>query len=145
MKTLQDILQAATEDVMVRCSDTQISRLIDVLCKEIADSDQEYHNANTQDGWRLVFETEESMTKEQVMETYGDVPLTFVYYYKYTFAFAGEAPDGDMVTMMYGGDRDDIYKYEVKVSKPVTLREYADDYYGASVSKNGAEIWKHHP
>ena len=138
-------LRLATHEATARCSNDQLSRLIDTVCKEIADADQEYHEANTQEGWRSIFETEKPMTKKQIMEKYGDVPLDFVSYYKYEFAFVGKAPDGARVGMTYGGDSNDIYKYEVSASKTVTLREYANDYCHAAVTKDGTELWSDHP
>ena len=63
----------------------------------------------------------EKITKAQAEELYGEVPLYFTAYYKYVFTYAGEAPDGVKIVLSYGGDSDDIYRFEVFRTKPVTM------------------------
>ena len=52
------------------------------------------------------------MTDEEFTAKYRDVVLSFSSYYKYSFTSRGIAPDGVVITAVYGG-QDDIYKYEV--------------------------------
>ena len=80
----------------------------------------------------------EKLTKEQVMERYGKVPLKFSSYFKYAFAYAGIAPDGAKVGAVYGGSSDDIYRYDVRVDSTITLE---DAWMFANVTKDGKEIW----
>lgn len=53
------------------------------------------------------------LTEEQFFEKYGDVKVKFRRYYKYTFYYEGELPNGNEITVGWGGLADDIYKYEV--------------------------------
>jgi len=53
------------------------------------------------------------MTKSEVVEKYGNVILTFDYYYKYMFTYSGVADDGAKICLSYGGVPDDIYKHTV--------------------------------
>lgn len=80
----------------------------------------------------------EKLTKEQVMERYGKVPLKFSSYYKYTFSYSGTAPDGAVVSASYGGSSDDIYRHQVEADDVITLE---DAWMSASVTKDGEELW----
>lgn len=81
----------------------------------------------------------ESLSKEQAMQKYGDVPCKFKSYYKYTFYFHGWADDGTHVAISIGGDHDAIYRYEVNLDTAETLNR--DDWYSATVSLDGKELW----
>jgi len=61
------------------------------------------------------------LTKEQVEELYGEVPLLFDSYYKYSFTYVGEADDGIEIVMSYGGQSDDVYRYTVGRDTPQFL------------------------
>ena len=60
-----------------------------------------------------LIETKEGLTVETATERYSDVGLKFASYYKYTFKFRGTAPDGMVIIAEYGGNKDDIYRYNV--------------------------------
>lgn len=70
------------------------------------------------------------MTKEEFIAKYGDVKVTFDYYYKYTFSFSGTCDNGHLVLVYVGGDsldpvqnfpRDDIYRIDVD-SNPIAIK-----------------------
>lgn len=78
------------------------------------------------------------MTKEQILEKYGNVKLTFKHYYKYTFTFSGVADDGAIISTHIGGDSGDIYKMSVSAENEETLINlYAEC---ATVTLNGQEV-----
>ena len=60
-------------------------------------------------------------TLEEAKNIYGDVPLKFTSYYKFSFTFAGEAGDGAEVIASVGGDSTDIYKMPVNADDVETL------------------------
>jgi len=78
------------------------------------------------------------MTKDEVLMKYGDVPLKFDRYYKYTFSFSGIASDGAVISLWYGGDHNDIYRFSVDKDTVMTLKE---EYKEATVYKDGAGLW----
>jgi hypothetical protein len=53
------------------------------------------------------------MTREEFYEKYIDVKVKFSTYYKYTFTYVGELPDGGKISVGYGGNADQIYRHEV--------------------------------
>lgn len=61
------------------------------------------------------------MTIKEVIKKYGNVPLLFSGYYKYRFGFKGTAKDGAEIYVSYGGNSDDIYRYNVSRNKPEYL------------------------
>lgn len=61
------------------------------------------------------------MTREEAEEKYGEVPLFFQSYYKYSFTFEGRAPDGNKIHGGFGGESDDVYRTHVTRDAPETL------------------------
>jgi len=53
------------------------------------------------------------MTRKEFYEKYGDVKVKFSSYYKYTFTYTGTLPDGGRISVDYGANADDIYRFEV--------------------------------
>jgi len=64
----------------------------------------------------------EKLTEEQAEELYGEVPLLFDSYYKFSFTFVGDAPDGAHIVLSYGCESDDVYRYTVERDKPDYLK-----------------------
>jgi hypothetical protein len=81
----------------------------------------------------------ETMSDEKAMELYGDVPLLFLSYYKYSFSFSGKADDGAMVYMYLGGSSGDIYRLDVERETPQTLSQHGWSH--ATIMKGGESIW----
>lgn len=67
------------------------------------------------------------MTEEQIMAKYGNVKLSFVGYYKYTFTYIGHAENGDNIVATYGGCGDDIYKADLGATETF-IGLYPDSY-----------------
>jgi hypothetical protein len=63
------------------------------------------------------------LTKEEFIEKYGQVKVKFDHYYKYSFNYTGELPDGGKILVAYGGNSDDIYKYSVSSDREETVGE----------------------
>lgn len=80
------------------------------------------------------------METKEVIELYGDLPLKFSSYYKYSFTYEANAPDGTTVWASYGGCADDIYRHEVKAGDTITLRA-GDQWNCAGVYRDGKSIW----
>ena len=81
------------------------------------------------------------MTREEVLELYGEIPLPFSYYYKYLYYYKGIAPDGAVIYAGIGGDASDIYRYEVTRDKYLTLNEESG-WVSAKVIKDQQVIWQ---
>ena len=82
------------------------------------------------------------ITEEKLLDLYGETKLKFVYYYKYSFMFAGITDSGEKVTAYVGGNINDIYKFEVNVGEDVKLIEL-----GATtifIEKDGEKIASWH-
>jgi hypothetical protein len=85
----------------------------------------------------------EKMTRFEVLEKYGDLPLRFSSYYKYSFTFSGIAPDGAKISADVGGDASDIYRLDVTPNTTRTLQ--SGDLEGISVMVGDETIfseWK---
>lgn len=78
------------------------------------------------------------MTRREFYEKYGDVRVKFDNYYKYTFTFTATLPDGKSLTCGYGGNSDEIYRYEIRADSENTVRGL-EPYTGA-VYEDGKEV-----
>lgn len=65
----------------------------------------------------------DNMTRADFYEKYGDVEVVFTSYYKYTFTYVATLPDGKRLTVGYGGNHDDIYRFDVSANKPVSVSQ----------------------
>ena len=79
------------------------------------------------------------MTREEFIEKYGDVKVKFSDYYKYTFNYTGSLPDGGKISIGYGGNADQIYRYEVVSDKEKTVLSVYP-YTGVVLDANGQVI-----
>jgi hypothetical protein len=61
------------------------------------------------------------ITKDEFLDKYGNVKVKFDSYYKYMFRFRGELPEGGVLYCSYGGDADDIYRFNIDVDKEETV------------------------
>ena len=82
------------------------------------------------------------MTKEEFDAKYGDSKVYFKWYYKYSFGFEGVGPEGESIAAIQGGDRDDIYRYEVHAGIPKQIVS-ADDWSSVKAYKDGQLIFEH--
>ncbi len=69
-----------------------------------------------------------TITREQATERYGNVDVTFSHYYKYRFSFRGSF-GGKELFVDVGGDRDNIYRFEV-TDRPIKASELLRDWFG---------------
>ena len=63
------------------------------------------------------------ITKNDLLNKYGEVKLVFSHYYKYVFTFQSTLPDGRQIKALAGGMTDNIYKFEVLSGESYTLDE----------------------
>lgn len=94
------------------------------------------------------------MNREELMEKFKDknISLVFQHYYKYVFNFVGlyEEFDRELNKTVYykfecgyGGNSDDIYRYEVDTRKPVPfIEEYWCNYISVKQKIGHEEDWK---
>lgn len=78
------------------------------------------------------------MTHTEFYEKYGEVLVTFSSYYKYTFTYRAELPDGQTLTVGCGGNADGIYRFKVVPNLPVKVINLLP--YRGGVYKDGNEI-----
>ena len=78
------------------------------------------------------------MKREEFIDKYGDVEVTFSSYYKYTFTYSAKIDDGKKLTAHYGGDADEIYKTSVASGEKVKIKDLYP--YAAEIYKGRKEI-----
>lgn len=61
------------------------------------------------------------MTRDEFYEKYGNTEVVFIRYYKYTFSYSANLPDGKRLLVVYGGNGDDIYRHEVSGSMGIKI------------------------
>lgn len=66
------------------------------------------------------YNKEQKMTKDEVINKFSEVELSFDYYYKYSFTFVG-SKDGFKISASFGGNHEEIYKSEVDANDKATL------------------------
>ncbi len=79
------------------------------------------------------------MTKDEFLNKYAGVLVTFSHYYKYTFTFKAVLPDGTRLSVGYGGNHDEIYRYELVNNEQIKIGAL-DPYTGSVYKDNGEEI-----
>lgn len=75
----------------------------------------------------------------EAVNAYGDVPLLFSSYYKYSFTFTGVAPDGAVISASIGGNSEEIYRKEVWRDVSVTMKDIFP--YCGEITKDGVKIF----
>ena len=78
------------------------------------------------------------MTIEQVNDKFKDAKVKFSSYYKYTFNFAGETEDGFKLICGFGGNSEDIYRFDVDTNE-VSFRS-ADEWSRVTIKDSNGEI-----
>lgn len=79
------------------------------------------------------------MTQKEFYEKYGDVKVKFSSYYKYTFTYTGNLPNGGRISVDYGANADDIYRFEVSADWEETINSLAP-YAGTVYDKDGKKV-----
>ena len=62
-----------------------------------------------------------TISSKEFIEKYGDVKVKFSSYFKFSFTYAGELPDGKKITVSVGGNSDDIYRMGVVADEITTI------------------------
>jgi hypothetical protein len=80
-------------------------------------------------------------TQSELIQEFGDVGLSLVSYYKFSFGYEGEK-DGKRIYVEVGGNADDIYRFEPLVKAITPLAKLAEDidFRYASIYENDAKI-----
>lgn len=79
------------------------------------------------------------VTLKTAIDRYGDVPVKFASYYKYSFSFKGDF-NGKTLTLFVGGDAGDIYRFSV-TADAICSKKLLTDWFGEiSVSEDGTSI-----
>lgn len=65
------------------------------------------------------------ITHDEFIEKYADVRMTFSSYYKYEFTYIGQTDDGVKVSVTYGGDANQIYRFSLDAGHNFLLGETA--------------------
>jgi hypothetical protein len=60
---------------------------------------------------------------DEFIEKYANVRVTFSSYYKYEFKYIGQTDDGVKVSVTYGGDANQIYKFTLNAGHNFLLGE----------------------
>lgn len=79
------------------------------------------------------------LTKEEVLEKLKGVKLKFSSYYKYSFSFRGEN-ENYKISISYGGDHNDIYRYTVSADKEIPIEEAINFSFVQVTDKNTNEV-----
>lgn len=80
------------------------------------------------------------MTKDEFLDTYKNVEVSFTEYYKYTFTFRGISENGDTIECSCGGTSEEIYRFEVISGKRIPISDLKLDLYKGIVFRDGKEI-----
>ena len=78
------------------------------------------------------------MTKDEFIEKYGDVEVSFSSYYKFTFTYEAILEDGSIVFVDFGATSEAIYRHVVTRTGVETIK--ALDPYAGTVYKDGIKV-----
>ena len=74
--------------------------------------------------------SDKNISKQDFLDKYGDIEVTFSSYYKYSFTFKGTTDAGEELYVSIGGDSDEIYRMEIMADDPESVRSL-DPYQGS--------------
>jgi|688.fasta_scaffold480425_2 hypothetical protein len=83
------------------------------------------------------------LSEEEFIEKYADVVVSFESYYKYSFKYVGYTDpgvDGLRIEVSYGGDPQEIYRFELQAGHTVKLGETAMSFYRGIAETVSGEI-----
>jgi hypothetical protein len=78
------------------------------------------------------------MTRSEFYAKYGDVVVTPDHYYKFTFSYRGTLENGDVIEVDYGGNSDQIYRFDVSVRDTIKVSQLEP--YAGRVYREGNEV-----
>lgn len=80
------------------------------------------------------------MTRSEFYAKYGSVKVKFCEYYKFTFTYEADLPDGNRLACGYGGNAEEIYRFNCGADDETTVDDL-QPYTGAVYSMgSGNEI-----
>lgn len=79
-----------------------------------------------------------TLTKNEMLQKYGDVELKFNYYYKFVFIFVADLGDNKKISVNVGGSSDEIYKLDVDAEEVYLLSNLS--IHALEVYENGIQI-----
>ena len=80
------------------------------------------------------------MTVEQVNEKFKGAKVKFSSYYKYTFTFEGQTEDGYSIQCKFGGDSEDIYKFDVDTNEVNFIEASIYDWNSVTIRDNNGKV-----
>lgn len=80
-----------------------------------------------------------NISKEDFINKYGNITVKFARYYKYCFTYGAVLPNGDKISVTFGGDSSDIYREEV-ISDEERLVSDLDPFSGVVLDANNKEL-----
>jgi len=81
-------------------------------------------------------------TQEEVIEKFGEIELSFEDYYKYSFGFNYKNEILD-IHGSFGGDSNDIYRYNVSFDKKVRIKDFAIELNYLRIIENGEIVFEY--
>ena len=63
------------------------------------------------------------MTKEDFIEEYGDIVVSYSGYRKFQFTFIGETADSTPIVILIGGSSAEIYGMEIDCNETAVIRD----------------------
>lgn len=79
-----------------------------------------------------------TLTKNEMLQKYGDVELKFNYYYKYCFTFIANLGDNKSISVNVGGNADEIYTLDVDSEEVYLLGNLP--IFSSEIYENGIQI-----
>lgn len=79
-----------------------------------------------------------TLTKNEMLQKYGDVELKFNYYYKYNFGFVANLGDNKTVNVNVGGSAEQIYTLDVDADEVYILSNLT--IHSLELYENGIQI-----
>jgi hypothetical protein len=61
------------------------------------------------------------MNEKTLLSDYGTVKVTFSSFYKFSFTFTGQTPEGHKLVISVGGCPDEVYRFEVVADHQKTV------------------------
>ena len=85
---------------------------------------------------------EKQLTIEEVLEKYGNIELYFSSYYKYSFTYTYKKDNLEIIGS-YGGNSDDIYRYDVTPNKKVLVKFYKESLQHLTIVEDGKIVFNY--
>jgi len=81
-------------------------------------------------------------TKEEIIEKFGEIELSFSSYYKYSFNYSYKDEVIDIYGF-FGGGSDYIYRYDCSPDKKVKVKDYGNELMELVIKENGEVVFEY--